>query len=296
MLRNKNIGNILTGTIYIFPAMLFMSFSFLIPAVWNIILSFQSWDGFAQKKWVYADNYLDALRDKLLLKSFSNSFFLALFTTAVAVVLGVALAGLIYKLGRREGAVYRLILFLPAMIPMAIIGLLFSFVYNPEMGLVNQFLRLIGLEGLTNAWLENKNTVLLCIAVVGIWRILGLTMMLTFASLQSIPVTLLEASRLDGAGYGRQFFLILLPLVKPIIRLSVIFTLVISFRTYDLVYVMTGGGPANISKTVPLYMVDSAFKYGEFGYSSAMGFIMTIGVMLTIVVINRIMRGEQYEF
>ena len=292
----KSFTKTITGILFLIPTLIFVAFSLFIPTIWNFILSFQEWDGFNDKKWVLFSNYIKAFQDDVLLKCLYNSVFLAVVTTLSSVVLGVILAGLIFRLGRVEGSIYRLIIFMPVMIPLAIIGLLFTFIYNPEMGLLNQFLVLIGLKGLTAAWLENQATIMWCIAIVGIWRITGLTMMLSFAGMQMIPVSLFESCKLDGAGYFRQFFSIMLPLVKPIIQLSTVFTLAISFKTYDLVFVMTKGGPAGFSKTIPLHMIDTSFGYNEFGYSSAMGFILTVIVMAIILLVNKFLGGEQYEF
>ncbi|MDG0791554.1 sugar ABC transporter permease [Cohnella ginsengisoli] len=285
-----------TGIAFLLPALAFISFSIFIPTVWNLLLSFQQWDGFKDRKWIGLRNYTESLKDPDVLHSLYHSIFLAVMITLLSVIVGLALAAFVFRLGRKEGSFYRLVLFMPVMLPVAIIGLLFTFMYNPEMGLVNQFLRLIGAGALADAWLENPDTVLWAIVVVGVWRMSGLTMMLIFAAMQNIPQSLFESARLEGAGYARQFFSIVLPLVKPILQLSVVFTLVMSFKTYDLVFVMTEGGPANLSKTIPLQMIDSAFTFNEFGYSAAMGFLLTLAVMLIISLTSRLLRGESYEY
>lgn len=286
----------ITGIIFLIPSLVLISFSIFIPVVWNFILSFQEWDGYLSKRWVGLNNYIKFFTSKGEVKILWNSLYLGILSTVFAVIIGVMLAVLIYNLGKKEGSVYRLILFMPVMLPLAIIGLLFSFIYNPEMGLINQFLQLIGLGGLKTAWLENPKTVMNCIVVVGSWRMIGLSMMLSFAAMQSIPDSLLESARIDGASYIRQVFSIILPLIKPIVKIAAVFTLVMSFKTYDLVFVMTGGGPGKISKTIPLEMIDTAFRYNEFGYSAAMGFIATIAVMVVIGAVSKIMGGEQYEY
>jgi ABC-type sugar transport system permease subunit len=285
-----------TGILFLIPALIFIIFSIFIPTIWTFALSFLKWDGMTNYEWVGAKNYIQVITDDLTKITLSNSVFLGVISTLIAVCIGVLLSAFIYPLGRREGTTYRLILFMPTMIPLAIVALLFSFIYSPEMGLINQFLRLVGLDSLTSAWLEKKSTVMWSIIIVGIWRIAGLTMMLCFAALQSIPNSLLESSRLEGASYFKQWIHIIFPLIKPIIRLAAIFTLVIQFKTYDLVYVLTGGGPGDISKTVPLHMIDTAFIFNEFGASSAMGFLLTIIVMFCIFGLNYILKGEQYEY
>ncbi|SFT06629.1 carbohydrate ABC transporter permease [Paenibacillus sp. BC26] len=294
--RRLHYKTVVTGILFLIPSAVLITFAVFIPTVWNLLLSFQEWDGFLERNWVGFANYKEVFSDELTRSSLYHSVELAVISTLFALLLGVALAAFIFKLGRKEGAVYRLFIFMPTMLPLAIIGLLFAFVYNPEMGLINQFLRLVGGDSLTQAWLENRHTVMASIIVVGIWRIAGLTMMLCFAAMQGIPSSLFESSRLDGAGYGRQFFSIVLPLIRPIVQLSAVFTLVMQFKTYDLVFIMTGGGPGTISKTIPLQMIDTAFNYNEYGLSAAMGFTLTIVVAVFIWITNRLLGGQSYEY
>jgi raffinose/stachyose/melibiose transport system permease protein len=287
---------ILLKVVFLLPAYIFIFFAFLIPGIWNMLLSFQEWDGFNKKEFVFLENYEKAFGDALFLRSLRNSAGIALFTMIGAVLLGLLLAMMIYRLGKREGAFDRLIIFMPSMIPVSIIGLLFTFIFNSDMGLLNHLLRLIGLENFTTAWLENASTVLPSIIFVGIWRLLGMPMMLCFVALLEVPTSLLEAGKIDGATYRQQVMYILLPLIRPTIALSMLFVLLNAFKTYDLVYVLTGGGPGNISMTVPIYMQKAAFKYSKFGYSSTMGVLMAIMVILIVWIIRRIMKGENYEF
>lgn len=286
----------ITGILFLIPAFIFISFSTFIPTIWNVIISFQKWDGFLSHKWVGFDNYFAAIMDETVRKCLFNSAYLALASTAIAVVAGVILAILIYKLGKREGAIYRLIIFMPVMLPLAIIGLLFAFILNPEMGLVNNFLKLIGAGSLAKAWLEDPSTAMWCLILVGAWRMIGLTMMLSFAAIQQLPSELFESCRIDGASYFRQVRSMVLPLIAPIIKLSTVFTLVLTFKTYDLVFVMTEGGPAELTKTIPLHMITTAFTFNEYGFSAAMGFLLTLLVMFIIILINKSFGGQEYEY
>lgn len=286
----------LSGILFMVPSAIFIGYAILVPAVWNLILSFQKWDGFNAPKWVGLRNYVKCFTNSTMRSAMTNSLFFALFMTVFAVVIGLIAALLIFRLGKREGAVYRLFIFMPSMLPTAIIGLLFTFLYNPEMGLVNQFLRLVGLESWTRAWLSDLSCNLYAIGVVGIWRMAGLTMMLVYADLQSLPVTFFEAARLDGAGYFRQVTRIILPLIKPIVLLSTIYTLIINFKTYDLIYVMTKGGPGISTKTVPLLVMETGFGYNEFGYAAAIGFVLAAVIYLIMGGVNLLLGGEKYEY
>jgi raffinose/stachyose/melibiose transport system permease protein len=285
----------LMGVAFLAPAFILMTYSNFIPAIWNFILSFQT-GGFEDLQWTGVQNYVTAIGDSVFLRSLWNSTFIAVVTTSFAVVFGVALALMIYQLGPFEGAFYRLVIFMPTMLPLAITGLMFVFVFNQESGILNNFLRLIGLGSLTQAWLSKPPLNLYAICVVGIWRIVGLPMIFTYAALQSIPVSLLEASKLDGATYLDDVRLVLLPLLKPIIATATIFTFIINYKAFDLVYVLTRGGPGNTSRVVPINIVETAFTFNQFGYAASMGVIMTLVVLVLSGVINRVLRSEVYEY
>ena len=286
----------LSGILFLVPAAVFIGYAILVPAIWNLVLSFQKWDGFNELKWVGMRNYIKCFTNSTMRKAMENSLFFALFMTFFAVLIGLVAALLIFRLGRREGAIYRLFIFMPSMMPTAIIGLLFTFLYNPEMGLINQFLRLIGLDRFTHAWLADLSVNKYAIGVVGIWRMAGLTMMLVYASLQSLPNTYFEVARLDGADYWKQVSRIILPLTKPIILLSTVYTLIINFKTYDLIFVMTRGGPGISTKTVPLLVMETGFGYNDFGYAAAIGFVLALVIYAIMGVTNLVLGGEKYEY
>jgi len=284
------------GYVFLMPALIFLIYAVAIPFIWNLILSFQKWDGFNTVEWVGLDNYINSFKDELVIKSLLNSAYLAIFSTIGAVILGLSLAVLVYKLADREGSIFRLLLFSPAMLPTAVVGLLFIFIYNPEMGLLNNFLKLVGLGGWKHVWLEDKHLAMICIMVVNIWKNTGSIMLLCFAAMQAVPDSLFESSKLDGAGYFRQVYQITLPLIKPMILLATINTLGAQFKTFDLVFVMTQGGPGDLTTTVPIVMTKVAFQFGKFGSAASMGVIFAGVVMVAIMIVNRILRGEDYEY
>lgn len=281
---------------FLLPAIICMLFSVYIPFGWNGILSFQEWNGFSPASWCGMKNYVRFFEDAEAVRSIGNSFFVATVSTAGAVILGLFLSALVYKLGRVEGAFCRLIIFLPVMLPTAVVGLLFTFVFNPEMGILNNLLRSVGLSQWTKAWLENSDTVMWCIALVNVWKMTGLTMMLSFASMQMLPDSIFESAKMEGAGYVRQVFSIILPLIKPTILMAATYSLVVNFKSYDIVFVLTRGGPGTTSETIPLLMMKTAFNFNEFGYSAGLGMVLAVVVMLTVIVLQRLLKGETYEY
>jgi len=284
------------GYIFVLPAIILVILWFYIPVLWTFMLSFQKWDGFRAPEWVMFNNFVKLFNDKMALKSIYNSISMALVQTAGAVILGVSLSLMIYTATIKEGSLYRLIFFIPSMIPTAITGMLFIFMYNYDIGILNNFFRVLGLDHLTRAWLEDFSTVIGAINVVNIYKNAGLTMLLSYASLMMIPQSMIEAVKIEGGGYFALVTRIFLPLIKPIIMMSTMYILTLSFKTYSLVFTLTGGGPASFTKTVPIYMSETAFQYGEFGYSAAMGIFLTIIVVFIISLGKRFSNGESYEY
>lgn len=292
--RNNSVSK--TGIAFLFPALIFVVTCNVIPFIWNFILSFQKWSGFGTAEFIGIANYTALLKDPLVWKSVMNSVIYAAFSTTGGVLLGLMLATFIFRMAGKEAAFFRLVLYSPAMVPTAVVGLMFVFFYNPEMGLLNSFLKAVGLENLTNVWLQNKNTAMACIIFVAIWKCAGSVMMLCFASMQTVPSSLYESSELDGASFWKQMINITYPLIKPMILLATINTLGGQYKSYDLIQTMTQGGPGNLTSTVPIFMTKTAFNFGRFGNAAAVGVIFTIIVALSIILVRTLLRGDEYEF
>ncbi len=284
------------GILFCIPAFCFMIFTVMVPIVWNIALSFTEWNGNTAPAFIGISNYINVLTSSASLRAFSNSIFIALVSTAVAMFLGSTSALLIYRMGKREGSFYRFIFYAPSMMPMSVVGLLFTFILAPDKGLVNSFLGLIGLENLQHAWLADPDTVLMTIAMVSGWRFSGITMILVFSALISIPTSLFEASRLDGSTYFTEVVHIMVPLVKPTLQLTLSLILLSSFRTYDMVYALTRGGPGDFSVTAPIAMINYTFSYNKFGEGATMSVLLTLLVVTCVVIVRRGVKGEQYEY
>ena len=291
-----NRGMQLLGLILVLPALLFILMDIAIPIIWNVVLSFQRWSGLGPIEWAGFSNFTTVITDEVTRTSFVNSIIIAVVSGLIAIIGGLLLAVLIFRMSRKEGAFYRLVFFTPNMLPLTVVGLLFVFIYNPDVGLLNNVLGAVGLDVLKHAWLAENGIVLMAIAFTGGWKVAGLTMMLCYTAIASIPSSLLEAGKIDGAGYFKQVRMVILPMIKPTIQMCSLLTIIITFKTYDLVYVMTKGGPGDMSRTVPLRMLDVGFIYSEFGHSAAIGTVFTLIVMVIVFVIRKATRGEVYEY
>ncbi len=284
------------GILFMLPAFCVIAFVVVVPILWNILLSLHEWNGNGPMEFVGISNYMETLANAKVLNSIKNSLFIALFSTAEAMILGTLCAIFIYRMGRKEAAFYRFVFYIPSMIPMTVIGLLFTFILAPDIGLLNGFLGLIGLESLQHAWLADPNTVLISVAAVQGWRFSGIIMMLVYGGLLAIPTSLFESAKIDGSHYGTEVKYIILPLLKPTIQLTFSMMLLWSFKTYDMVWSLTKGGPGDFSKTAPIKMIETAFTHNEFGASAALSLCFTVLVMIIIISVRKLLKGETYEY
>lgn len=283
------------GLLFLAPAAVI----YIIFAVWpffdSLYLSFHEWNGFSPKEFVGLDNYIAAFTDKTFLLAIRNSVFLGVTSSIISVLVGLLMAWLMLYVGRRWGAFFRTILFSPSMIPAVITGLIFAFVYEPEIGILNNLLAAVGLGSLQHAWLTDQGTALNCILFVSAWKQVGLTMVLCFASMQSVDTSLIESAHLDGATDWRVFRSILLPLIMPFIQLSAIFAMMSGLKIYDTVVALTNGGPAKSTTVMPLWILQNSFSFNKYGYGAAMSMIFVLVVLLGMIVVKAVVKGDSYE-
>ena len=283
------------GILFMLPAIVMILITLVVPVVWNLVLSFFEWNGNSEMIFRGFDNYIETFTTQSTAVTLWRSVFVSLVSTVIAMGLGILYAFIIYRVGKKEGAVYRFIFFSPAMMPMTVIGLLFTFILASDSGVFNAILELIGLGNLQHAWLAEPGLVLWVIAVIQGWLRSGLIMMMIFAAVISVPNSLLESSKLEGAGYFAQVRLIIMPLIKPTIQMVLSMMLMWGFKTYDMVYAMTKGGPGEFSYTAPLKMMQQGFTFNSYGSAAALGVILTVVVSAFILFARKLLKGEVYE-
>lgn len=284
------------GICFLAPAIIFYMSFMAYPLIQTFRLALTDWSGFGEYRYIGLKNYFDAFNDPVFRTGIFNSIYFAFFSAMLSVVLGILCSWLLLYLRRKESNIVRTIFFTPNMISPTITGLIFLFVFTEDIGLLNVALRAVGFESLATAWLTNPMTVRNVIVVITAWRQFGLVMVLCFGGLQNIPDSFLEAARLDGAGEGQICRYILIPLIRPQIELSTMFTLIGGLKIYDTVVSLTAGGPARMTVVMPMWIVESAFSYSRFGYASAMCIIFVMIVFIFMRILRRVFRGESYEF
>jgi multiple sugar transport system permease protein len=260
--------------LFIAPAFLGVFLFILIPVVASFFISFCRWDLISPAKFVGFQNYIDIFSEPLFYKVLETTFFYSFFTALGGVVLPLFLAVLLNK--KIKGAnFYKLAIFIPYVTPMIVCAIVWEWLYDPNYSIINWVL---GLSHQLN-WLYDKNIALWALIIASVWKNIGYNMLLFFAALQNIPESYTEAAEIDGAGSVSRFFLITLPLLTPTIFFVLIMTIVGSFQIFDMVYLMTGGGPENSTMVMVYWMYKNAFELFKLGKASAIAYILFLIIL-----------------
>jgi raffinose/stachyose/melibiose transport system permease protein len=275
-----------TPWLYLAPALLVFGVAVLLPMVFTVGYSFAEWDGFGPMTFIGLDNYLEAATDPIFRDSFVHVCVYIMATLLLEVIVGLLLAGIVSAVAGRLW--FRVAIFTPVMLPMVVVAVLWSFVYNPDFGLVNATLDAIGLEGLQRVWLGDPATALAAVSVVSGWVYAGFYMMIFYAAFRQIPHEVLEAARLDGAGEWAIFRLIKVPMIRSAVWVGILLCVTGGFQGFDLFFVLTNGGPYGATEIPTTYLVKTVFRNGDVGYGSAMAVILTAIVLAVGLAYSRL--------
>ena len=282
----------LAGYLYVLPAVIFFAVFIAYPVIFNIFIGFTEWSGLGEPRWTGLVNYKKVLADsafRIVLKNF-------VFITGAFVILdcglGMVIAAVI-KMRLKISGLAKVLIYLPLVLSPVIIGYTFRLLLEANNGIVNVLLRKVGLEELTRQWLIDPYIVLFVLLFILLWQGVGFAMILYIAGISGIPSSVYEAARIDGAGEAAQFFYITIPLLRGTTYTLVIMNVITYIKLFDLVQVMTGGGPGNTTVTFTIYVYDKAFKLYDMGGASAVATIMLlISLILTAVQLKMYDRGR----
>lgn len=243
----------------------------LIPLVASFFFSFTKWDLMTPMQWVGFANYIELFKDETFFKTLWNTIYFTLGTVPAGVIISLFLAIALNQ--RIKGIkIFRAAYFLPVIASFVAAALVWMWIYNPEFGLLNYFLSIIGIKG--PSWLNSLNWAMPSIILTTIWKGLGFNMLLFLAGLQGIPESYYEAADIDGAKWFGKFLHVTVPLLSHTTLFVVIISIINSFQGFDLVYIMTYGGPARSTSVLVFYLYQNAFKYFRMGYASAIAYIL----------------------
>jgi len=263
------------------------------PLLYNTYLSFVNWNFVRpRKRWVWLDNYVDVLGDGQFWRIVANTFVFVLLAVAATLLLGLALALLLNRrLRYRDTA--RAVMFAPVVMSGAVIAVVWSYIFDPRYGLLDQLIGALGLR--SPDWLNDPRYALLAVTLVYVWKNLGYAVVIYLAGLQGIPRELYDAARVDGAGGWQRFFHVTLPGLSPIAFFLSVTSILACFQSFDIVKVLTNGGPANASTTLIFYLYELGFVSYEAGEAGVVAVVLfLVMLVLTIVQVRYAERQVQY--
>lgn len=271
-----------SGWLWLLPALVLLGLFLYYPIVSNVQLSLYQWNAFTPAaRYVGFQNYQTAITDPVFWRAVINNTLFAFVSIIVQVGFSLVLAAILEEaVHQRLRGVLRTIYFVPAVISITVSGILFSFIYNPQFGLLNSLLDGLGLHGWTHVWLGESSTSMLSIIAMSQWQNFGYTAVLFVVAIQRIPREFYEAARCDGAGPIRTFFTVTVPLVREMSTLLIILTVSGAFLVFNEVMVMTAGGPANSSQVLGTWLYFNAFMSDNMGYAAAIATVIFVITLL----------------
>ena len=264
---NLNISDKFSAIIFILPAVLGTFIFIIIPVLFSFTLSFFEWDLLSPMKFVGIQNYKDVFTDSTFLQVLSNTFVFAISTTIFAVIIPLVLACVLNSKIRGSNF-YKTAYFLPFITPMIVIAIVWQWVFDPNIGLLNQVLHL------HLKWLYDTRYAMPALIAVSVWKLIGYNMIIFLSGLSTINQEVLEAAKIDGANAFQVFKNVTVPLLMPTIFFVIVITSISSFQVFDLIYIMTEGGPDNSTMVLVYSIYKYAFEYFEAGKASAIAYIL----------------------
>ncbi|WP_241972977.1 sugar ABC transporter permease [Cryobacterium sp. TMT2-14] len=271
--NSKTVREALAGWLFLTPNMLLLCLFVLVPLVWTVVISFQETNGFGVGEYVGVANYERLLGDPLFWRSTANTLLFTIIVTPLSMVLGLGAAVLFNSILPARG-VFRSILIIPMAISGVATALIGVLVFNENNGILDNLIRFIGLPSVN--WQSGGFAAFVSVVLVTLWWRVGFNMLIYLAGLQSIGPELYEAAELDGAGFWVRFRNVTVPLLGPSSFFLLILNVIYSFQVFDIVFVMTGGGPQNATSVLVTYAYDTGFVTRDQGYAAAIGVVLLL--------------------
>lgn len=278
------------GVILALPVIVITVTFFLFPMISALYYSVVDFDGLdPTPPFVGLANFTEMLTDRQTWHALGNNAIWIVIGTVSPMIIGLLLAVLIWST-RQASSLYRLLFFLPFVLPQVAIGIVWGWIYDPVRGWLNRILDAIGLGSLARGWLGDPDTALYAVLATAIWATCGFVTMIILSALRNIAVELIDAGLIDGAGAVRRLWHIILPQIMPVYLMVLTLTLVGGFSVFDIVFIMTGGGPANATEVLGTYAYSSAFQLNRISYGTVLALLITVLSVPFAVGINRLQR------
>lgn len=268
------------GIVFILPQLISLVCLGIIPIVIAFVLSFFDWNGFSSPVFTGFQNFKAVFTDPDTAIAIKNTLIYSVIYVPCSIALSLGLAMLLNKAWGKM--FYRAVFFLPQIVTSVGIAVVWSWIYQPQFGILNMILRFFGIEG--KEWLRDPSTAMGAVIVMSIWWGLGYNIVLFLAGLQNVPKTYVDAARIDGANERQVFFNITIPLISPTTLLVTITTMINAFQVFDQMFLLTSGGPAKKTYTMAIHIYQTAFKSYELGKASTAALILFFVVVAVSVI------------
>lgn len=277
----------LTPYFFVIPGLVIILLFVYYPIVQNLIYSVLDWDLFSgSKEFIGLKNYRKLFESDAFWVAFKNNLWYISISLFFQVGISLVIAAILENMRMKKlSAVYRTTFFIPSLISLTVIGLLFTFVFEPQ-GILNTFLRSVGLDSLARGWLGDEKTAIFSVVAVSQWKSIGYTIMLLIVAIQRIPQEIIEAATLDGASRLKSFFHITIPMIKDTILTVMIITTSGGFLVFNEIYIITNGGPYGSSEVLSTILYKNAFVHGKIGYASAIGNVILLFSVIFALIQN----------
>ena len=275
------------GLSFAVPPFLLFGFFVLYPFVTSIYYSLTDWDGVSPvRNFIGLDNYLRMFSDDQMWNAFRHNLIWVVIGTISPIVIGTTLAIMLWG-SKRFVKFLRTAYFLPFVLPTIVVGIVWSWIYNPLFGWSNRALRLIGLERFTRGWLGEPDVALYAVLVAAIWVTTGFVIVIMLTGLQSVNLEMVDAARVDGANSWQRARYVIIPEVMPVLLVITTVLLIGGFAVFDFVFIMTGGGPGVSTEVLGTYTYKMAFRRNEVGYGAALSVLITTVSLPLAIALNR---------
>lgn len=294
----RNPQNLLFIILGLLPVAVLTFWLHILPVFQGLYLSLFRWSGLSAKRtFVGLANFRTLLDDKIVWMALGNDVFMVLFRLTLIMTLALIFAGILHFSSQRKQKIVQGILFFPNILSVAVVSIIFTFVYNPSIGGLNQILELIGLEEWTRAWLGDPRTAFPAVLFPTVWGAVGYQMLLLFAGMSAIPKVYTEVALLEGATRIQEFTLITLPLLRNVLKTCISLIIINTLnRTFIFIRVMTGGGPNNATQVLGNYMYYQGFVNFKFGYATSIAAINFVLALLLTLLVTRLLKKENLEY
>lgn len=285
------------GYFFLIPIVVLLVVFMFYPIVKSAVMSFTNWSGLTDDwKWVGFNNYIRIFTDMPeYWRAMKVNVIYAIIATAVQLTLGFIMAVMVINMKPRWQNFYKVALYLPVIIPAAAVSVMWRYIYTPEYGLINQFLRAVGLESLCRAWTADPSTALGAVIVTNTWRYAGFTMVLYYVAMLDIPKDVLESAQIDGANRWHLIRYFYLPLTRGTTEVNLILTITGCLRAFDIFYLLTAGGPGTSTKVVSMWIMETAFQSYKYGRALAMSIVLFLVVVFTMLLFRFILAPRDKE-